>query len=565
MISLAKNRKRNGRKASHPRRRQFEHLERRDMFAGLPGLIALDAPGDLQSERDNVALTSTANPTSIGSPLTPPTRFGTVQGAGLVTPGSSQIELTDKDNGAVINVVKNDIITIRLPGNPSTGYSWKLVDETGKAVALISREYYSAAPETGMVGAPGTYVFEFKAVNRGTTTLQLAYVRNWDKASAAANQFAVTITVSPRFRAPVAEVPVSPWNWQFNKWDRLDSRVDSDHLTAHMPEVDTRGGLVIDQIFSEDQPIWRVPDIAIEALTPVVYAGSTRGSAELDVLGYSANAIVDFDLSDGEVGLGVEASIYSLAAKAEGQFETDAVNVGGVKIVGRGEGSTSVIVGVLASADLTLGVQGLELSSRIVVGEQLTADGQVTADIGGLEATAGGEAIVYVVAGLDAGMAVTTEGVQLEATAFAGDRFQVTGEAELGGVGVETTAEVWAGVGCTAQADCCFKDGKFVAELSLGAALGVGGKLGVGFSIDVVEVRDNVVQAAERAGALVVDAAHHVDDAADRVGAFVTDTADHASKLVHSAGNEVKEAANQVANKVEQAANNVSKFFKKWF
>ncbi len=160
---------------------------------------------------------------------------------------------------------------------------------------------------------------------------------------------------------------------------------------------------------------------------------------------------------------------------------------------------------------------------------------------------------------------VTAEGLQLEAAAFAGDRFQVSGEAELGGLGVESTAEAWAGIGCTAEADFSCQNGKFNAELGLGVAVGVGGKLGVGFSIDVYEVRDNVVNAGERVSTFVIDATQQVDDAAERVGAYVTDTAENASKLVRSAGNDVKEAVNQVANKVERTANQVSKFFKKSF
>jgi hypothetical protein len=459
MISIAQNRKRHDKRTNCQRRRQFEHLERRDMFAGLPGMIALDAMDDVQGECHNVALSPTADPTSARSHLTPQTRFETLQSAGLVMPGPAirhHGELTVKDYGAV--------------------------------------------------------------------------------------------NVSPRF---LASLPVAP--------------------------IKSRNSQINDQVFSEVQPVWSVSHSAVDALTPSIGtsvkidmappsdSGSSRGSAELDVLGYSAAATVDLDLADGSVSLGVEAGVYLLAAAAEGQFETDPVKVGGIEIVGRGEGSTSVIVGALVGADVTLGVQGLELSSRIVVGAELTAEGQVTADIGGLEATVGGEAIVYVVAGLDASVAATAAGIQLEATAFAGDRFEVTGEAELGGVGVETTAEVWAGIGCAAQADVCFKDGKIIAELGLGAALGVGAKLELGFSIDVGEVRDNVVEAAEHASAFVIDAVQHVDAAADRVGAFVTDTADQASKLVHNAGSEVKEAVHQVADKVERAANNVSKFFKKLF
>lgn len=143
--------------------------------------------------------------------------------------------------------------------------------------------------------------------------------------------------------------------------------------------------------------------------------------------------------------------------------------------------------------------------------------------------------------------ASTSEGLQLEATAFAGDRFHINGGAELGGVAVEGTAEAWAGIGCTAAADLSFKDGKINVELSLGAALGVGAKLGLGFSIDVCDVRDNLVNAAEDVGAFVIDAAEHV------------------SYFVVDAGHEVRDAVNHVANKVEKAAHSVGRFFSSLF
>ncbi|MBM4090804.1 MAG: protease inhibitor I42 family protein [Planctomycetes bacterium] len=527
MRSITKTRKRNSKRTNHRLHGQFEHLERRDLFAGLPGFISMGAMHDFH-----------------------------VDGGKLVATGSPREEIVEVRYDAPSALGVADTWSQHLPAASGTTDARNGEGDVDLAVGALEENGTVDANlrDAGMVGVPGECMFEFKAVNPGAATLILVYARPWDNAGAAAKQFVASIQVSPEFPVPLPWVPV----------DRLPVAIPEkpDQVTGHKPWFGARPDPAIDRVLSEVQPWWNALDSAVETLTPSVEAS---GEAELDVLGCSAEATLDLDWTDGNVGCGVAASVYLLAAAAEGRFETDSVNVGGVEIVGYGEGSTCIIVGTHASADVTLGVQGLELRSRIVVGAELTAAGKATADIGGLEATVGGEAVVYVVAGLDASLGVTAEGLQLEATAFAGARFQVTGEAELGGVGIEATAEAWAGIGCTAEADLSVKNGKLNVELALGIGLGVGGKLGLGFSIDVCEVRDNVMNAGERAGAFVIDAKQQVDDAAKSVGAFVTDTAEHAGKFVHSAGNDVKEAVNHVANKVERTVNKVGNFFRRLF
>jgi len=80
----------------------------------------------------------------------------------------------------VIALEPEDVLTIFLPANPTTGYDWVLADELhSRYVTLVSNEYET--PKTEMVGAGGTSKWQFKAVNEGIATAALEYLRSWEK------------------------------------------------------------------------------------------------------------------------------------------------------------------------------------------------------------------------------------------------------------------------------------------------------------------------------------------------------------------------------------------------
>lgn len=80
-------------------------------------------------------------------------------------------------------------------------------------------------------------------------------------------------------------------------------------------------------------------------------------------------------------------------------------------------------------------------------------------------------------------------GVKLGGEAFAGAKVEGTVGAEVAGLGAGVTGEAWAGIGAEASGQFGFgDDGKFHIGASVGAALGIGGKVGVDVSVDPAEV-----------------------------------------------------------------------------
>ena len=98
--------------------------------------------------------------------------------SGCGTNGSS---LTDADNGKQIAVRPGEILTLTLESNPTTGYSWQVMELDSAVLTQVSDpEYKQSSGAEGLVGAGGTETFRFKAVGSSETTLELGYTRPWE-------------------------------------------------------------------------------------------------------------------------------------------------------------------------------------------------------------------------------------------------------------------------------------------------------------------------------------------------------------------------------------------------
>jgi len=106
--------------------------------------------------------------------------------------GGDDFELTEADSGSTIEASVGDDITISLAGNPTTGYTWNVLQpQNADVVAFDDREYEA---ESDAIGAPGTEELEFEAVAAGEATIELGYFRPWEP-DQVDKTFTVTVTV----------------------------------------------------------------------------------------------------------------------------------------------------------------------------------------------------------------------------------------------------------------------------------------------------------------------------------------------------------------------------------
>ncbi len=105
-----------------------------------------------------------------------------------LTPGLS----ASQDESLAVAVGQE--FTITLEANPSTGYQWQLAKPPEKEIVQWVRSEYQH-PDTKLIGAPGKEVWTFKGVGPGKTTIELHYLRPWEKnvAPVASRSFRVVV------------------------------------------------------------------------------------------------------------------------------------------------------------------------------------------------------------------------------------------------------------------------------------------------------------------------------------------------------------------------------------
>jgi inhibitor of cysteine peptidase len=93
--------------------------------------------------------------------------------------------------GDTVEVATGDEFVIALPATPSTGYSWTAGDDPD--VAFVSSRQVAGGSQPGAAGAQE---LTFRAEQTGTSTLELAYARSFEKGVPPAKtaKFPVTVT-----------------------------------------------------------------------------------------------------------------------------------------------------------------------------------------------------------------------------------------------------------------------------------------------------------------------------------------------------------------------------------
>ncbi|MBE0634985.1 protease inhibitor I42 family protein [Candidatus Bipolaricaulota bacterium] len=88
----------------------------------------------------------------------------------------------DEDSGTIQRLDVGDLLVVRLAGNASTGYEWMRVEPSsleGSPVAIVKETEYQIL-DCQMLGAPGEFVFRYRAMRPGTVTLGFEHRRPWD-------------------------------------------------------------------------------------------------------------------------------------------------------------------------------------------------------------------------------------------------------------------------------------------------------------------------------------------------------------------------------------------------
>jgi inhibitor of cysteine peptidase len=164
---------------------------------GLHGWMPIPLP---QNPRKGKALagpalglgSSPAQPSTPASQPSPPTNA-----SAPATPKVRTLEINKSHNGQLARLHVGNVMVVRLPGNPATGYQWQMAATNGPTMRMTVRPQYSPPASTAAGNAAlGTYTFTFQAVQAGTGALRFYYARPNDP-SHPRESFAVSVNVLP--------------------------------------------------------------------------------------------------------------------------------------------------------------------------------------------------------------------------------------------------------------------------------------------------------------------------------------------------------------------------------
>lgn len=89
---------------------------------------------------------------------------------------------------------KPQVMKLSLDSNPTTGYSWTIVQEP--EIFEVGEEYLESKSEEGMVGVGGQQVFTLAPKKAGTSEVTFTYARPWEDPDADSTVIAYTVKVS---------------------------------------------------------------------------------------------------------------------------------------------------------------------------------------------------------------------------------------------------------------------------------------------------------------------------------------------------------------------------------
>lgn len=85
---------------------------------------------------------------------------------------------------------------LELEGNPTTGFSWALVEPLpADSPVHVTIAYEAADSPRGLVGRGGVFKVRYTGVAPGTATVVLVYARPWEKGKAPHMKTNLTVTV----------------------------------------------------------------------------------------------------------------------------------------------------------------------------------------------------------------------------------------------------------------------------------------------------------------------------------------------------------------------------------
>lgn len=103
------------------------------------------------------------------------------------------IAIAEADNGREFTLSRGDTLEVSLPATSGTGYTWQAAPIADALVKQVGDMKFKI--DHAMPGASGHQIFQFSVEGSGTGTLEIHYLRPWEKDSPPAKVFKILLIV----------------------------------------------------------------------------------------------------------------------------------------------------------------------------------------------------------------------------------------------------------------------------------------------------------------------------------------------------------------------------------
>lgn len=101
-----------------------------------------------------------------------------------------------EDNGKTVSVEKGKSFSIILESNPTTGYDWYISGDSQMGnIDLIDSDYEQSSKNKKLVGAGGSKIFTFEAMQSGSALISLEYKRDFEEGVEPIDRFSININI----------------------------------------------------------------------------------------------------------------------------------------------------------------------------------------------------------------------------------------------------------------------------------------------------------------------------------------------------------------------------------
>jgi inhibitor of cysteine peptidase len=105
----------------------------------------------------------------------------------------SGMTLGAPDNGRSIAVKRGEIIALKLPEHPTTGFRWSVEHPVEPILELQRNEFVASSTAPG---GGGQHMFEFKARDAGDAHIVLKRWREWEGEGSVVERYEITVRVN---------------------------------------------------------------------------------------------------------------------------------------------------------------------------------------------------------------------------------------------------------------------------------------------------------------------------------------------------------------------------------